>query len=201
MADPKLSAMKRVPTRKYCVYTNSHHEARGVSVISTPETAAAMIELLDEKTNSTEAVLQRAKELNYDPPWKVVEMPDKGFGVVATRKIKRYEEIMIDHATLLIDVKFASVVQAFKGYRLLHLAADQLRDAESIYSLAQSSELASDEVENVVRTNSFATSLGGQDDHMAVYPLVSRINHACKPKSVSLLTLPTKPPKIKRSSY
>ncbi|KAM7192440.1 SET domain containing protein [Rhypophila sp. PSN 637] len=200
MADPKLSARKSVPTRKYCVFTNSHHEARGVSIITTPETAASMISLLDEKTNSTAALMSRSKELAFDPPWKIMEMPNKGgLGVIATRKIKRYEEIMIDHATMLLDIKFASVVLAFKGYRLLHLAADQLRDPDSIYSLAKSTEMAADEVENVVRTNSFSTTLGGDEDHMAIYPLVSvcynftpfsevkcldmRINHACKPNA------------------
>ncbi|KAM7212239.1 hypothetical protein V8F06_012375 [Rhypophila decipiens] len=184
MADPKLSARKNVPTRKYCVFTNSHHEARGVSIITTPETAASIIALLDEKTNSTAALMARSKELAFDPPWKIMEMPNKGgLGVIATRKIKRYEEIMIDHATMVVDIKFASVVLAFKGYRLLHLAADQLRDPDSIYSLAKSTEMAADEVENVVRTNSFSTTLGEDEDHMAIYPLVSRINHACKPNA------------------
>ncbi|KAK4213122.1 hypothetical protein QBC37DRAFT_388231 [Rhypophila decipiens] len=184
LADPKLSARKNVPTRKYCVFTNSHHEARGVSIITTPETAASVIALLDEKTNSTAAIMSRSKELAFDPPWKIMEMPNKGgLGVIATRKIKRYEEIMIDHATMVVDIKFASVVLAFKGYRLLHLAADQLRDPDSIYSLAKSTEMAADEVENVVRTNSFSTTLGEDEDHMAIYPLVSRINHACKPNA------------------
>ncbi|KAK3346132.1 hypothetical protein B0T25DRAFT_551148 [Lasiosphaeria hispida] len=115
-------------------------------------------------------------------PYKIVEVPGKGMGVVALRRFKRYEQIMLDYATLLVDISFASEIPAQQGYRLLRLAVDQLSEPSSVLELGQSNSMARDAVENVLRTNAFHTILG-DEPHMALYPDVSRINHACKPNA------------------
>ncbi|KAK4445088.1 SET domain-containing protein 5 [Podospora aff. communis PSN243] len=159
--------------KKYCVYTNSRHGPHGISLLTTPEIAADGVGILDEFLTL---------ESNENGPFKVVDIPGKGKGVVATRLIKRYEPIMVDYSVLLIDMGFATEVPARKGYRLLHAAADRLANPDSVRTLGQSNGLAKDPIENVLRTNGFHTMLGG-GQHMALYPLVSRINHACKPNA------------------
>ncbi|KAK0648930.1 hypothetical protein B0T16DRAFT_436046 [Cercophora newfieldiana] len=161
------------PSKKYCVYTNSRHGRRGISLLAKPEVAADNTGLLDEYLNVT------APE---DEPFKIVDIPGKGKGVVATRHIKRYDTIMLDYSVLLIDMAFAAEVPAEKGYKLLHRAVDGLSDPESVRNLGQSNGLAKDPIENVLRTNGFHTMLG-DEQHMALYPVVSRINHACKPNA------------------
>jgi hypothetical protein len=101
-----------------------------------------------------------------------VDVPGKGKGLVAVRPIKQYEEILVDYATLLVDIDFTTKVPAFLGYRLLHAAVDRLSDPASILDLGQSNGFAQDVVENVIRTNAFHTPLGGVP-HLALYPTVS----------------------------
>ncbi|KAK0610998.1 hypothetical protein B0T14DRAFT_441304 [Immersiella caudata] len=159
--------------KKYCVYTNSRHGHSGISLLTRPEIAADSVSIVDEYLNLRS---------NQSVPYKIVDIPGKGKGVVATRLIKRYEPIMMDYSVLLIDMGFATEVPAKKGYRLLHAAVDWLEDPDSVLTLGQSNGLAQDPIENVLRTNGFHTMLGG-GQHMALYPLVSRINHACKPNA------------------
>jgi hypothetical protein len=149
--------------KKYCVYTNSRHGPHGISLLTTPEIAADGVGILDEFLNL---------ESNRSGPYKIVNIPGKGKGVVATRLIKRYEPIMVDYSVLLIDMGFATEVPAKKGYRLLHAAVDWLANPDSVLTLGQSNGLANDPIENVLRTNGFHTMLGG-GQHMALYPLVS----------------------------
>lgn len=151
---------------KYCAYTNSRHGSRGWSIITSPETAADNIGFLNMPLNGS----RRAGP--QDAPFKIVEIPGKGKGMMATRRIKRYQEILLDYATVLVDISFTSKVPAILGYRLLHAAVDRLSDPDSILGLDRSSKFARDRVENVLRTNSFHTNLGGVP-HMAVYPTVS----------------------------
>ncbi|KAK5659205.1 hypothetical protein OQA88_1296 [Cercophora sp. LCS_1] len=150
------------PDRKYCVYTNSRHGKRGLSVLAKPEVATDNVGILNEYLDFS----------GNDGPFKIVDIPGKGKGVVATRHIKRYEQIMADYAALLIDVSFATEVPAENGYKLLQVAVNQLADPESVLALGQSNDMANNPIENVLRTNAFHSVLG-EEPHMALYPLVS----------------------------
>lgn len=159
------------PGTEYCVYTNSRHGIGGMSLITTPETAAASIDLLDEieyphpRGNSAGNGSDRW-------PYKIVDMPGKGKGVVATRVIKQYEELMVDYASLVVDLVFPQALNREVGYDLLHTATDQLSDPRRVLTLGQSSSVAQDAIENVLRTNAFHTVLADRE-HMALFPDVS----------------------------
>ncbi|KLU85190.1 hypothetical protein MAPG_04220 [Magnaporthiopsis poae ATCC 64411] len=170
---------------KFCVYTHAHMGEIGLSIITTPEHAASSLHLLERpnlphlsrasKTAATNAAPDQ-------PSYEVVDLPGKGKGVLATRKIRRFETIMLEPAAIVAANEFARAVRRQDGYRLLHLAVDQLRDPGQVLSLARSSSFAQDDVEDLLRTNSFAGELDGEP-HMGLFPRVARINHACKPKS------------------
>ncbi|EAQ83102.1 hypothetical protein CHGG_10920 [Chaetomium globosum CBS 148.51] len=160
-------------TVKYCAYTNSNHGPRGWSIITTPETAANSASFLTQQLNVSSS---------RDAPYKMVDIPGKGKGIVATRPIKQYEEILVEHAAMLVDIAFTVKVQATRGYRLLHAAVDRLSDPVSVLELGKSNGLAQDEVENILRTNAFNTPMEGVP-HLALYPTVSRINHGCNPNA------------------
>lgn len=168
---------------KYCVYTNSRHGSRGWSIIATPETAADSAWMLNHAVNNSATPVsfpgipggQQRCGTAAGEKYTMVDIPGKGKGLVATRKIARYEEILVDYATIMVDVMFTSEVPAFKGYKLLHKSVAQLQDPGSVLGLGKSNPLARDDVENILRTNAFSTELGGRK-HIALFPIVSVSN-------------------------
>ena len=164
---------------KYCVYTNAAHGHRGVSLITTPETAASIVDLLDDFNAEFMRPLtdgRRGKNntaTDSDPfdgrPYKVVEMPEKGGkGVVATRRIRRAEVVMVDFASLVLDLDFPRSVRRLDGYELLTRAAERLADPDRVLGLARKREHPPNLVEDVVRTNAFHFQLDDKP-HMALY--------------------------------
>ncbi|KAL2261731.1 hypothetical protein VTK26DRAFT_3499 [Humicola hyalothermophila] len=165
---------------RYCAYTDARRGPRGWSIVTTPQTAEGLLELKALGTGGpakpagspSSEPEDQGRGGDHDPPYEVVDMPGKGKGVVATRPIRRYEEIMVDYAALVVDIGFTRAVPAALGYRVLHAAVDRLADPGSVLGLGQSNEFALDGVENVVRTNAFHTEVRGAP-HVAVYPTVS----------------------------
>ena len=177
---------------KYCVYTNSAHGHRGVSLITTPETAASVVELLDDfntefmrplavstdndvhgsgrrMNSSSSGTTDDGSDEGDDRPYKVVEMPEKGGkGMVATRKIRRAEVVMVDFASMVLDLAFPRSVRRLDGYELLTQAANQLADPARVLGLARKREHPPNLVEDVVRTNAFHFELD-EKPHMALY--------------------------------
>ncbi|KAI6335226.1 hypothetical protein MCOR29_000382 [Pyricularia oryzae] len=172
------------PWTKFCVYTNAHAGDGGMSIITTPEHAASSLHLLEDPSlhlPSSSSSSSRLHNASTTPAYKVVDVPGKGKGVLATRRIRRFEPFMLERAALATDNLFASLVERHVGYRLLREAVGRLADPDRVLSLARSNPHAGDAVENVLRTNSFAGELDGAP-HMVLFPLIARMNHACKPK-------------------
>ncbi|KAH9892149.1 SET domain-containing protein [Xylariomycetidae sp. FL2044] len=172
---------------KYCVYTNSQHGNKGVSFITTPEIAADSIDILDDAGYTHTRNLATTDNGSGGgggggPVVEMIDVPGKGKGVIAKRDISRAEVIMADWASIILDLSFPTSVKRTKGYHLLHVAADQLADPDRVLQLGRTSTTSADIVEDVLRTNAFSFPLAGEK-HMALYPDVSRINHACKPNA------------------
>ncbi|KAK7755497.1 hypothetical protein SLS62_002429 [Diatrype stigma] len=175
---------------KYCLYTNSAHGHYGVSLIATPETAANAAEMLDDfnadflrpigsqinvprRSGNGTAVQDgtRASDGNNDDndrPYEVVDMPGKGKGVVARRRIARAEVVMVDFASIVLDLAFPRAVRRLDGYDLLDQAVRQLGDPERVLNLARKREHPPNMVEDVLRTNSFHFELD-EKPHMALF--------------------------------
>lgn len=154
------------PSQKYCVYSNSRHGSQGLSIITTPKTAADTANMLNEE-------FPGGHELNTtDQSYAIVAIPPKGKGVIATRKIRRAEAFMTDWASVLLDLSFPKAVQQQVGHKLLHVATEQLSDPDRVLGLGRSSTQAKDIVEDILGTNAFSFTLGG-DPHMALYPEVA----------------------------
>ncbi|KAL8367080.1 hypothetical protein RB595_007673 [Gaeumannomyces hyphopodioides] len=112
--------------------------------------------------------------------WEVKSISGKGKGVVATRKIRRGETVMVDYAAVLAAVEFPGQVTQTQGNNLLDRAASQLRNPERVLELGRSSTAGAPVMEGVVRTNTFSVTIDG-GPYMGLFPSVSRINHACAP--------------------
>jgi len=156
----------------YCVFTNSLFQGNhGVSIISTPETAASMIPELAWTFGSRTLPSPVDHEMEQGA-WEVRDIPGKGKGVVALRSIARGELIMLDHASVIADKEFPSHVKRVRGNKLVSRAVAQLPDPELVLGLSTSSERAAPLVEDILRTNSFTTSIHGRD-YMCLFPKVS----------------------------
>ncbi|KAJ8127172.1 hypothetical protein O1611_g6465 [Lasiodiplodia mahajangana] len=167
---------EKEPFQKYCVYSNSRHGYQGISIITKPKTAADSAGMLNEEFPGGHSIN------NTTPSYAIVDMPPKGKGVVATRRISRAEAFMSDWATVVLDLSFPKAMQQHVGHQYLHLAADQLSNPDKVLELSRSSTKAIDIMEDILGTNAFSYTLGG-DSHMALYPEVARINHGCKPNA------------------
>ncbi|KAK3989756.1 SET domain-containing protein 5 [Cladorrhinum sp. PSN332] len=171
----EASSSSTAETPYYCLYSNQNHNHLGFSLITTPEVAADSTSILDSSL---------PRSTTHNPSFKVVDIPNKGKGVVATRRIKKYEEIMVDYAALVVDIAFTIDVDVWRGYQLMGAAVENLspEGKRDLMALGRTNPMARDEVEDVLRTNAFATELGKRQ-HMAVYTVVSRINHGCRPNA------------------
>ncbi len=142
---PQCVSASDVPTNRLCVYTNSQHGIKGVSVITRPHLAAEATKILDEPIAPAYGFeLMTNTTSGLDLPYQIVDIPGKGKGVIATRKIAKYELIMTDYASLVIDLTLPGSVQRLSGYKLLHVATDQLADPYRVKTLGRSSEHAAD---------------------------------------------------------
>ncbi|TLD33550.1 hypothetical protein PspLS_01079 [Pyricularia sp. CBS 133598] len=147
------------PRTKFCVYTNEHAGDGGMSIITTPEHAASSLHLLENPNLRLPGSSSRLHNASTSPAYEVVDVPGKGKGVLATRRIRRFEPFMLERAALATDNLFPSLVERHAGYGLLHEAVRRLADPDRVLSLARSNPHAGDAVENVLRTNSFAGEL------------------------------------------
>ncbi|OAA59818.1 SET domain protein [Niveomyces insectorum RCEF 264] len=121
--------------QQYCAYTNSRHGIHGMSVVTTPEAAAGGLDVLDEIMPQ----IRGGGDGGGDAAYEIADIPGKGKGVRATRRIAPYEAFM-------------------------------------------TSPEAQDPIENVLRSNAFHAVLADQR-HMALFPDLARINHACMPNA------------------
>jgi hypothetical protein len=185
---------------KYCVYTNKDAFINGISILSTPKTAEQALKYLDEEPLSYFFSQDQVDDwFNTPRPWKIVDIPGKDKGVVATRRIKKYETFMVDQATVVMDLEMEKAVAAKDNLRLLKLGVDQLRSPEFVRMLSKKhsgAEEGEDEEEegvvdeHVMMTNAFGTQLG-EVSFRGLYPLVSvsGVVHRFIPISVSPVLL------------
>jgi hypothetical protein len=166
---------------EYCVFTNSAFRGNhGVSIITTPEIAASSPDLLAKLTSShTFARLHRGGEDEEDEeeeeeeePHTVRDIPGKGKGLFATRRIPRGEVLMEDYPSVLADVEFPGRVRREQGRLLLERAIGQLGQADEVLALARSSTAGAAVQEDVMRTNTFGLTIG-ERSRMALFPRIS----------------------------
>ncbi|KAF1846335.1 SET domain-containing protein [Cucurbitaria berberidis CBS 394.84] len=212
---PHCTTSTRLPTlgQKYCVYTSNTTGPHGLSLIFPPSSAHLATEYLDD--NPLDSFLTQAEAENLflgdGPPWTIVDIPGKDKGVVATRKIKQYETFMVDQAAVVVDMEAEKALSQKENQNLLKVAVDRLLVPEMIRDMsgkheghkhktagekegfagADDREEEDEEEgkleEDVMKTNAFGGTVAEVNSRV-LYPLISRINHACAPNSFVLFS-------------
>lgn len=161
----------------YCVFTSAEFQGpdRGVSIIdvqpSKSDNATSAAASLAQFLSSA---LAREAAQRTSPPYEVRDIPGKGKGLIATRKISRGQVLMIDHAAVVADERFPTRVRREHGRLLLREAIERLPMAQEVLNLARSSSDPDNvpAVEDVMKTNSFSVEIGGRS-YMALFPQIA----------------------------
>lgn len=104
-------------------------------------------------------------------------MPGKDKGVIATRKIRKYETVMIDQAAVVVDSKAEKVLRGDVRDGLLEEAVDRLgrmgRETVRGMYAAEEEEEGDESLEHrIFKANAFGSMVGGVAAR-ALYPVIS----------------------------
>jgi len=164
---PSHAAWSREPYctshgREFCVYTSNVTETHSLSMIFSPENS----------NKASKALLELASTFSQDQAqqpraWRVVDIPSKDKGIVATRAIGKYETILVDYAAVVMDVDVSEVCSG----RVLKVAIDRLHFPNSIRTLGAGEGGGSLE-QRIMKTNGFGTTAAGVGTK-ALFPLAS----------------------------
>lgn len=166
----------------YCVYTSSQFQSRGISVIAMPFSVAkarndtTAIRSLEVLLASDAATRPPSPAEPTDRPYEIRDIPGKGKGVVATRRIPRGTVLMVEHAAVIADMVFPVRVRRVLGREMLRRAMSRVgkESEEAILELARSSQLPGEvpAAEDVMKTNAFTVKVAGRSQ-MALFPRVA----------------------------
>jgi hypothetical protein len=172
--------------QKYCVYTSNTTGPHGLSLIFPPNSAHLASKHLDDNPLDSFLSPKDAERLYLGgQPWKIVDIPGKAKGVVATRRIKMYETFMIDQAAVVVDMDAEKALSQVENNKLLKVAVERLlvpamiRDMSSAHA-GHTHELDEDEdveeqgrlEEAIMRTNAYGSTVA-EVGSRALYPLIS----------------------------
>ncbi|KAI1140899.1 SET domain-containing protein [Hypoxylon sp. FL0543] len=184
---PACVEAEEVTDPKLCVFTYTKLRGElGISLVTTPEIAAAGIGILDDPDERWEEWARGRIPLTVPepPPYEVRDLKDKGMGVVANRTIRRDEVVMHKYPVIvrILDPRRWKQEDVLK---LLHRAAVQLPPKEASQMMQLAHSKGGYIVDDIINTNAFGVILGDVD-HSGLYLEVSRLNHACKPNMFNL---------------
>ncbi|KAF2869649.1 hypothetical protein BDV95DRAFT_448922, partial [Massariosphaeria phaeospora] len=163
---------------KLCVYTNtSFSNGRGISIFTTPTVAAEFASL---PAFQDPAALANVNIFSGN--WYTQELPGKGMGVLASQHLNFGDRVTAYTPALLAHP--AEELSTMDREKYFRIAVDQLPAAtrDSYLQLSTIFGIPEVRVQDIVKANTFQLELGGQN-HLAVFPETSRLNHACSPNA------------------
>ncbi|KAK4194373.1 hypothetical protein QBC40DRAFT_319889 [Triangularia verruculosa] len=167
-----------------CIFTTPHIRNQGLSVITFPPLAAALISpALDDSL-----VPPSFRRFNSSSEkWKIAALPNRGLGLVATGSFKQHESIMVGFPVLIVRLEFINGDRySTKNKRkMLDVAVGNLppETRKQVESLARSNPSnKKDWIVDVLRTNGFGIEIAGEG-HLALFLEGSRVNHNCRPNA------------------
>lgn len=146
----------------WCVFTNAvvpyGGEQHGMSIITTPDLASDTFNLLGRPLEQAFRAIPPEKRFHTPPPYEVRDVPGKGKGAIATRKIEKGKVILIDHAIVLATVEFPADVTREEVQDLMKIGVQRLSDPGRVYELSQKGRDEEEGMsleEDLILTNAF----------------------------------------------
>ncbi|KAL1839515.1 hypothetical protein VTJ49DRAFT_1453 [Mycothermus thermophilus] len=175
----------------YCVFTSAASPSPrpdrggggGFSVITTPDEASSALNPL---RHALDAPFFAPERLYLPRPYVVKDVPGKGKGAIATRRIEKGKAILVDPVRVLATVGYPSEVRREEVRGLLKEAVERLREPREVLELARKGEGKEEDVgsvvEDVMMTNTFGLTVGGVE-YMGLFADLARFNHDCRPNA------------------
>jgi hypothetical protein len=149
----------------FCVYTSGRFaNGRGISLFTTPSIAKRVEELPAFKD---QGIYEKANVFD-DPPWEIRNIPGRGNGLFATRRLHRGDEIIVD-APVGVFQSDAFFADFGIGYKYLHIAFDQLPKKTRDIFMRTAAHSQGDPLMERINTNAFAGDFEGAP-HFLMYP-------------------------------
>ncbi|OIW31930.1 SET domain-containing protein [Coniochaeta ligniaria NRRL 30616] len=171
----------------YCVFSSDHYRAgHGLSVITTPQLAASIADTLDDGTvpppirNHPSSFL--AHSSGPGPAFEIKDLPGRGKGAVATRKIRQWEVAMVAYPAVIAQMDLWEALGPDQIRAVLRQAIQQLPSEQQGVVLSLDHSTGGALVQDILNTNIFGIELDGVM-HMGLYPESSRLNHNCRPNA------------------
>ncbi|KAI0525847.1 hypothetical protein F5B22DRAFT_256352 [Xylaria bambusicola] len=154
---------------EYCVYTSDGFFDKGISLITTASNHARVAHIQPPQKGST----------SHQEKTRIANIPGKGKGLVATRMIHRGDRIMTTSPALLVHRNAFRELSLEDINYLMDVAVNNLPKSRKESYMSQA---GSRKIIDILFTNSFQVTLGGNDGfHYGNYPEVSILNHDCRP--------------------
>jgi hypothetical protein len=159
---------------KYCVYTHLSYDGySGFSISTNPYTASYIAGFFKAKNPGkrewTEFHIANNKN---SAPYKIMDIPGKGKGIVATRNI-RQDEVILSEFPYLVDVSlFPDGHKAGENVRLLQQGFNQLPKMDRKRVLKMAHHAGGNLLVDIMNTNAFAVIIDGID-HSGLYAEIS----------------------------
>lgn len=161
----KPSCVTDEENQDFCVYTNSHFaNGRGISFFTTPSIASKILEL----PAFTNPEIHDSANAFSDPPWEIRNIPGRGNGLFATKKLER-GDLILANTPLGVYNADAFPADYGLGYQYLRKTFDQLPKKSQELFLRMTVHSPGDIVMERINTNAFAGEFEGSA-HFLLYP-------------------------------
>ncbi|CAG8984139.1 hypothetical protein HYALB_00006242, partial [Hymenoscyphus albidus] len=164
--------------QEFCVYTNTHYaNNRGISFFTTPSIATKVLSL---PAFTNPSLLDSANDF-ANAPWEVRNIPGKGKGLFATRKLERGDLILANTPLGAYNTHAFTADPGLApglGYQYLRKTLEQLPEKSQESFLGAATHAEGDVVVERIKTNAYVGEIGGGG---AFYDI---INHDCRPNSM-----------------
>jgi len=163
-------ALAPLGSSEYCVFTDAtFRNGRGLSIITTPELAAALVPQLDD-TSVVDLFGAHPPAGPKNPKFQVKEIRGRGKGVIAKKRIPKWQVAMVDIPVLITKADLFEVLDEGETAELKELAVSQLpaHTRKAVMGLAHSLGQGLELIEDIIKTNLLPFDLAGVT-HMGLF--------------------------------
>ncbi|KAK6853025.1 SET domain-containing protein 5 [Apiospora arundinis] len=180
-------------SKELCAYLSpAFADSQGIAFVTSPQRAAR----LAQSTSLTDPLVHsQVERLNVatNPKWEMRHIPGKGMGVIATSHLNLGDHIMTSTPALVLDNGILDYsddeATELRAQAIKHLPP-ALRSSFLKLTTHDDVTTMTERIDKIVEVNSFELDTVGdvQDDEgemswLAVFPDISRLNHACRPNA------------------
>lgn len=162
-------------SRIECLFTSAEfRNGHGISLVTSPNSISHLVGLeafVDKPLPPSRA--SREDDGSVGLAYEIVPVEGKGLGVVARRKIRRGEIIMVDVPTLLFSIPFLAETKPHHRRRILKRALNQLPEEtrNRVYALSRGSSPY--EIDAIMGPNANTVAISGDEVHFGLFTEVA----------------------------